>query len=584
MIVGIDLGTSNSLVALWRDGEAQIIPNALGEALTPSVVGLDDAGEILVGASARERLLTHPELTAATFKRYMGSDRITRLGKREFRPEELSALVLRSLKDDAEAYLGESVEEAVITVPAYFNDAQRKATRNAGKIAGLRVERLLNEPTAAALAYGLHQRDTERQFLVFDLGGGTFDVSLLELFDGIMEVRASAGDNYLGGEDFVDLLVAAFMRQVGTPAGLSLESPKRLLSSFLGSQQDAKHLQLQRVLREQAERAKRRLSQADQATMTIQHGGESLSWTVTNDDFAELSEPLLERVFAPVQRALRDARIPARDLDEIVLVGGATRMPIIRKLVARLFGRLPAGHIDPDQVVALGAAIQAGLKARDAALDDVVVTDVSPYTLGIAIAKRLTQNHHEDGYYEPIIERNTVIPASRIQTFYTIYDHQREVVIRVYQGESSRVAGNIQLGEVRVQVPPRQAGEEAVDVRFTYDINGLLEVEVKVQSTGLTRRAVIEESPGSMSSDEIEARLAALAALKIHPRDQAANRALLARAERLYEELLGDARAYVGEQLTLFRATLDRQDPEEIEEVRNALAEQLQHLESDPYL
>ena len=351
MIIGIDLGTTNSLCAVWQDGQAVMIPNALGHTLTPSVVGLSDAGEILVGLPARERLLTHPQLTAAVFKRYMGSDRQMALGKQRFRAEELSALVLKSLKADAERYLGQPVTEAVITVPAYFSDAQRKATRIAGLLAGLKVDRLLNEPTAAALAYGLHQNEPESRFLVFDLGGGTFDISILELFEGVMEVRASAGDNFLGGEDFVEALIDGFVAAVGAPAGLT------------DKQADPYVYQ---ALRKQAEQAKRALSGTNQAQMEIEFNDRPLRWSVTDDEFAKLAEPLLKRLREPIERALRDARIRAHELNQIVLAGGATRKPLIKKLVAKMFGRLPAMHLNPDEVVAMGAAVQAGLKMRDA--------------------------------------------------------------------------------------------------------------------------------------------------------------------------------------------------------------------------
>jgi len=566
MIIGLDLGTTNSLVSVWKEGEAHVIPNALGHYMTPSVVGLDDNGEILIGMAARERLLSHPHLTTATFKRYMGSDRTVSLGKQKFRAEELSSLVLRSLKADAEIWLGEAVSEAVITVPAYFNDAQRKATRIAGELAELKVERLVNEPTAAALAYGLHQRDGESQFLVFDLGGGTFDVSLLELFDGVMEVRASAGDNYLGGEDFVDRLIDGFMDGVG--------QPKKLL--------DDQHAR--QVLRDQAERAKRLLTTEKKATMKMRWKHESLEWTVDEAAFEALVQPLLARITNPVERALRDARIRVRELDELVMVGGATRMPVLRKLVSRMFGRLPAGHIDPDKVVAIGAAVQAGLKARDAALDEVVMTDVCPYTLGTEVVRKLGASHYHEGVYLPIIERNTVIPFSRVERVCTVNDYQPEVQVNVYQGESSLVKDNIKLGSLHLKVPPQPAGEETVDIRFTYDINGLLDVDATVVSTQQNKRIVIEENPGVLTPDQIEQRLKELTKLKIHPRDQLENRTVLARAERLYEEALGELRLQIGEYLSHFRLIMEGQVPDEINGARLRMVEILDQIEGDPYL
>ena len=326
MIIGIDLGTTNSLVAVWRDGKANIIPNALGQHLTPSCVGMDDDGTVLIGEAARARLQTHPHMTAALFKRYMGSERTTQLGKQTFRPEELSSMVLRSLKEDAEAFLGHQVTEAIITVPAYFSDAQRKATRAAGQLAGLKVERLLNEPTAAALAYGIQDTQRETKFLVFDLGGGTFDVSILELFEGVMEVRASAGDNFLGGEDFVSVMFDTFFLRSG-------------LDKALGGQ-TLSPSQRQR-LRDEAERVKRALSDAASAKMTFHYNGTDYSWEMTEDTLAQLCEPLMQRLRTPVERALRDATIKASELDSVVLAGGATRMPLVRRLVSRWVSWMP---------------------------------------------------------------------------------------------------------------------------------------------------------------------------------------------------------------------------------------------------
>ena len=493
MIIGIDLGTTNSLCAVWSDGEARLIPNALGDDLTPSVVGLDDNGDILVGRAARERLVTHPELTTSAFKRHMGSDRVTPLGKKDFRAEELSAMVLRALKEDAEKALGCEVTEAVITVPAYFNDAQRKATRNAGEIAGLKVERLLNEPTAAALAYGLHQKDAETQFLVFDLGGGTFDVSILELFDGIMEVHASAGDNFLGGEDFVTEMVKGFC-----------------------TEHDINHTKLssnrQRALREAAERAKRSLTSNREADMTVRIDERELSWTLTEASFTTLCEPLLRRLRAPVERALRDADIRARELDAVVLVGGSTRKPIVQSLVAKMFGQLPLRHINPDEVVAQGAAVQAGLKARDSALNEVVLTDVCPYTLGFEVTNQTGENTYQEGIFSPLIERNSVIPSSREDRVVPITTQQRKIEVRVFQGESRQVKDNIFLGKVAVPIPNHDGNtDRSIDIRYTYDINGLLEVQATVVATQKQHKLIIEQNPGSMSAKEIAQRLEQLA-------------------------------------------------------------------------
>ena len=568
MNIGIDLGTTNSLVAVWQDGQARVMPNSLGHSLTPSAVGLDGNGDVLVGMAARERLITHPELTASSFKRYMGTDHEIRLGERSFRPEELSSLVLRSLKGDAEAWLGEEVTEAVISVPAYFNDTQRKATRVAGELAGFKVERLINEPTAAALAYGLQTRGEERSFLVFDLGGGTFDVSVLELFEGVMEVRASGGDNFLGGEDFVERLIEGFLERAGNAIGMN---------------GDDLPLALRRVLHEQAERAKRQLTADDEAVFRIFWDDKDLTWAVDRDDFEAMSRPLLDRLTAPVERALRDARIRPDELDEVVMVGGATRMPIIRKLVARMFGRLPAARVNPDQVVAIGTAVQAGLKARDAALEEVVMTDVCPYSLGTEIVQSFARDDYQDGFFLPIIDRNTTIPASRVHRVWTVHDYQESVVVAIYQGEGRLVKDNVLLGELNLDVPAKTAGEEAIDIRFTYDINGILEVEAVIVSTGELHRTVIERCPGLLTPEEIEERLQALSQLKILPREEGENRAVLARAERLYEERLGELRNFLGEQIAMFETILARQDPREIADARTSFATLLNEIEGDVY-
>jgi molecular chaperone HscC len=569
MIVGIDLGTSNSLIGIWRDGKAVLIPNSHEEMLTPSVVGFADDGSLLVGKAAKERLISHPRETTATFKRYMGSNRSVKVGKNDYRPEELSAMVLRSLKADAEAYLGHAVTEAVITVPAYFNDSQRKATRVAGELAGLRVDRLLNEPTAAALAYGLSSGNVESKFLVFDLGGGTFDVSVLELFEGVIEVRASTGDNFLGGEDFLGLLVKEFVERAGKANGM----PDR-----------DRPPQLEQRLRAEAERVKRVLTSADQATMRVDWEGKQITWMLTANEFAKLCEPLLMRLRTPLERALRDARIRANELDNVILAGGATRMPMVRRMVATLFGRLPASSLNPDEVVAMGAATQAGLKMRDSALNEVVLTDVCPYTLGVEVAERVSDTRIVSGLFQPIIERNTVIPASRVNRFSTMGDFQKQIDLMVYQGESRTVKDNVLLGKVSVKVPPKRAGEVGVDVRFTYDVNGLLEVDVTVPLTGETKKLVIEENPGTLSADEIAKRFASLADLKVHPREQDRNRATSARAARIFEEALGELRSVVGTRITMFEAVIEKQNPSDIEGARKELESFLDQVENDRYL
>jgi molecular chaperone HscC len=477
----------------------------------------------------------------------------------------LSALVLRALKADAEAWLGEEVVSAVITVPAYFNDRQRRATRRAGEMAGLKVERLLNEPTAAALAHGIHEKEDKNPFLVFDLGGGTFDVSIVEIFDGIIEVRASAGDNRLGGEDFNDALIALARERL---TGLAA---------------DANDSRLREIMRAAAERCRRALTNANEAPFAFVWKKEAYETIVGAEDFERAAEPLIARLRDPVLRSLRDSGIVSESLSEIILVGGATRMPVVRRAVTRMFARFPDPSVDPDHAIALGAAVQAGLRARDAALDEIRLTDVCPFTLGVDIAEFDRNGHLHRGVFSTIIERNTVIPASRVRPFSTLQDNQREVKFGIYQGEARDVAANVKLGEVSLPVPPKPAGAVAVDCRFSYDASGLLEVDVTVRNTGVTKQLVIcdDDAPDSA---EIAARREALAALKVHPRDDAANAALLARAGRCYEGFIGERRDYVGRLILDFEAVLERQDPKAIELARRDVEERLNELEGERFL
>jgi molecular chaperone HscC len=566
MIVGIDLGTTNSLIAVWGPDGPRLIPNSLGEVLTPSCVSLDKDGTVLVGRAARERLQTHPDLSAAVFKRYMGSDKAIRLGKREFRAEELSALILRSLKEDAEAALGHPITEAIITVPAYFSDAQRKATRVAGQLAGLKVDRLLNEPTAAALAYGIHLRGMESKFLVFDLGGGTFDVSVLDLFDGVMEVRASAGDNFLGGEDFVNLLVDQFFETAKVPTRLK------------------KDVQFMQRLGAQVEGAKRALSDTTSVTIKINHADNDYSMMLDEAGLERACAPLLARLRDPVERALRDASLTSAGLDNVVLAGGATRMPVVRRMVARMFGRFPANEINPDEVVALGAAVQAGLKMKDKALDEVVMTDVAPYSLGIDTSKRLENNQYSHGHFDPIIERNSVVPVSRMKSYHPVRDNQSILEIHIFQGEARMVKDNILLGKLEIDLPRAPRVECGVDVRFTYDVNGLLQVEATIQKTGETHALVITGNPGMLTDDEIATRLEALSELKIHPRDKMENRTLMARAERLYQQLRGPLRESLGHHILRFELVLDQQEVRRVAVEAQAFAEMLDHYDSEKFI
>lgn len=561
MIIGIDLGTTNSLAAYFTEDGPKIIPNRLGKKLTPSVVSMDEEEQIYVGDSAVERNLLYPGSTARVFKRDMGSQRKFSLLHKTFTAEELSSFVLRALKEDAEHYLGEEVTEAVISVPAYFNDARRRATKKAGELAGLKVERIISEPTAAAIAYGLYQSKKSARFLVFDLGGGTFDVSILELFDTILEVRAVAGDNFLGGEDFTAVLEEMFFEKYPQFDKLTLEE-KTL-----------------RHIHRQAELCKIGFSQDRVSSMNCKIGEEMFTMEVDLPRYEEACRELLDRIRQPVKRSLSDAHIRLSDIDKVVLVGGATKSPVIRRFVGKLFKQLPDTNVNPDEAVALGAAIQAAMKERREAIKEVILTDVCPFTLGTEVVREWEKGFFENGIFCPIIDRNTVIPTSRTERLYTAHDNQTKIRVNVLQGESRFAANNLSLGELLIDVPAKRAGEEGVDVTYTYDINSILEVEVKVLSTQEVTKQVFRGRDVDMTEEEIKERFETLSYLKIHPRDREENKYLLLRGERIYEESLGDKRLYVESALHKFEKALDTYDTGMIDEAKEEFKKFLEELE-----
>lgn len=561
-ILGIDLGTTNSACAIWQDGKAKLIPNRLDKLLTPSVVGVDSNGEVVVGDIAKHRLISHPKETVSVFKRAMGTQQEFSLGKQRFTAVELSALILRNLKEDAENFTGEKIDQAVISVPAYFNDVQRKATKQAGELAGLQVERLINEPTAAAMVYGLHESADETQFMILDLGGGTFDVTLVEFFAGVMEVHASSGDNFLGGEDFTNFLVEKFLEANGLNINSLTIAERQHIYSILN---DAKHAlsARQTVVVEQS------LKQQDK------------SWTLTREIFEEMAAPLLDRIRFPIEKTLRDSGASPSDISQVVLVGGATRMQTFRSLVTKMFRRMPSGHIDPDLVVAMGTAIQAGLKEKSSDLDDVVLTDVCPYSLGTGVLNHADRHGKQGNIFLPIIERNTTVPVSFERTVATAQDNQKVVSVGIYQGESRLVKNNIFLGDIEVKVPKAPKGKETITIRYSYDMNGLLEVDVTVDSTSLVVNKTIINSPDSLSEEDIKKSQEKLQHLKFHPRDTETNRALLARAERLYESSLDDRREYLGSLINDFEVLLEKQVLRDIEIGAKKIEAILDSIEKD---
>jgi molecular chaperone HscC len=549
-IVGIDLGTTNSAIAVWREGQAQLIPNAHGEDLTPSIVSIGEDNTLLVGQAAATRLLTDPANTASHFKRFLGSERRYRLGKEQYTPTELCALVLGSLKSDAEAWLGQPVREVVISVPAYFGDQQRKQVRLAAELAGLDAVRLINEPTAAAMAYSLHEQHS-RRFLVFDLGGGTFDVTVVEYQDGIMEVRASAGDNRLGGEDFTQDLVDAVLGRLNTDRG-------ELTLSQLGQ------------VYLSCERAKRHRSGSG---LDVELGAEwNRNFSFSESELTETWRDTLTRLRKPLSQALSDARLRPDEVDELIFVGGASRQSEVQQMAVRLLGRFGRHELDPDRVVAMGAAIQAACRLRDSAVEELIMTDVCPFTLGIAVSQG-----DQHGIFSPILERNTVVPASRVERYRSGHEQQSAVCISIYQGERFWVRDNLHVDDLEIPLPTGK-GIQEVDVRFSYDINGMLEVDVTLVNSGEQFQKVIDRSPAGVTEEGKHESRERLARLKQHPRDALPNLTLGERLQQLYEESIGDERRQIEQWLLQFERVLAGQDPQLIRSFReemNALLKQL---------
>ena len=491
-VVGIDLGTTNSLIAYLDHGVPRLIRDGSGQALFPSVVALDDQERLIVGRAAKELLLASPTRAVAEAKRLMGTSERVMLGARTYSATEISAMVLRALKESAEAELGATVDEAVVTVPAYFTDAQRKATKDAGELAGLRVERILNEPTAAALAYGVDHLDKEELILVYDLGGGTFDVSILEMFDGVLEVKASAGNNRLGGGDFDRALVAYLVREIerqhGVDARADVTAMVRLRAAAEAAKIELSTVHATRVLVPEVVSAK-----GGRATLDLE---------LTREVLEGLVRDLADATISPIEAALTDARVDKKRIGAIVLVGGATRMPLIRRLVGDLFGRDPLTHVHPDEAVALGAAIQGGLKSGAIKTDQgIMITDVCPFTLGVEV-QAAAGSQHVDGMFSPIIPRNSTIPVSRTEVYSTTRDQQTKVDIRIFQGESRLCKHNVFLDVYTVDgIPPAPAGREKVAVTFTYDVNGILQATTKVVSTGKEATLRVERSQNRLTPD-----------------------------------------------------------------------------------
>jgi len=482
-VIGIDLGTTNSCVAVMIGGEPVVIPNSEGARTTPSVVGFKPNGERIVGQVAKRQAITNPERTVISIKRHMGTNYRVKIDDKEYSPEEISAMILMKLKADAEAYLGEPVTQAVITVPAYFNDSQRQATKNAGKIAGLEVLRIINEPTAASLAYGLDKMDKNQKILVYDLGGGTFDVSILEIGDGVFEVKATNGNTHLGGDDFDQRIMDYIMDTFKAEAGIDLRNDK---------------MALQR-LKEAAEKAKIELSSMLQTEINLPFitadatGPKHINMTLTRAKFNELTADLVEATIEPMRNALRDAGLTINDIDKVILVGGSTRIPAIQEAVRNFTGKEPTKGINPDEAVAIGAAIQAGVLTGE--IKDLLLLDVTPLSLGIETL---------GGVFTVLIPRNTTIPTRKSQIFSTAADGQTSVEIHVLQGERPMARDNKTLGRFTLSgIPPAPRGVPQIEVTFDIDANGILNVSAKDLGTGKDAKITITAST-HLSDEEVE--------------------------------------------------------------------------------
>lgn len=555
-IIGIDLGTTNSLVSVWENGRAELIPNSLGKFLTPSIVSFDKGGVVYIGEIAKERMEHYPQQTVASFKRFMGMDKVYKIGKKQYRPEELSALVLKKLKEDAEAYLGEPINEAVISVPAYFNDMARKATRNAGIMAGLKVERIINEPSAAALACQNIDRQEEATVLVFDMGGGTLDISIVDVFENIVEITAISGDNRLGGNDFDRAVAEEFC------------SRNNIVFDRLSEGQKI-------VMLNAANDCKQQLTENEIGTMRVVCSGRTIEMELSRKELISISSELFIRIEKALQKVLKDSGIAAAELSRVILVGGSCKMPVIQKYIQHLLQMKIVELADPDHMIAKGMGTYAGIKERKGDIKDMLLTDICPFSLGTAV---INENNMSMSLMSVIIERNTALPASRQCEYCTSFDGQTHVDVEIYQGEEYYANYNIKLGKVRVRVPKGRKNEESINVRYTYDINGILVVDVTVNSTGKTTRKLIVNNELDMSDAELDGYIKKLENLTIHPRDKEENKLLLTKGSRLYEKSTGELRRDIFEKMQYFEHLLAEQKESELRRFRKYFTEYLERV------
>lgn len=569
-MIGIDLGTTNSLATYIDDnGEIQFIKNEYGNILIPSVVGIDENDAIIVGELAKERRMMNAGETASNFKRRMGTDAKIKVKNRTFDAQMLSSFVLKHLKENAEKQLSEKIDRAIISVPAYFNDKQRRDTKMAAELAGLTVERLINEPTAAAMSLGSHILDQNLKFIVLDLGGGTFDVTLLETFENIMEVLSISGDTMLGGEDFTTKICEIFLKNIKLSiADLSRDERTKLYTK--------------------ADRAKKLISLKN-VEIEMEIKGKKYKSEITQENFRETVKPLLVKMKVAIDKALQDGNTDAREIEKVILVGGAVKLGIIEEFVEKYFHKMRGEKIyfnnddfiennklvsiaaDPDTVVAYGVGIAVGMKERNKVFKERILTDVCPFTLGTEIVGRR---------FAPIIPRNTTVPTSRSEYFYTIEDYQSQVTVGIYQGESLNIDDNLFLGEFLLDVPQNLAGKEAINVRFTYDINGILEVEAKVVSTGVKKSKLIIN--GDLSEEEKNEKIKMLEEIKIQTENKNKDKLLLERANRIYAEIVNtEIRNHISDYLENYKMVVATGDRIRIQKIKKNFSEFLDKIDPE---
>lgn len=531
-IIGIDLGTTNSLATVYTEGGVKLIRNALGKALTPSVVGVDDDGNVIVGDVAKERLVTHPDLTAAEFKRTMGTDREYSLGDKKFSSQQLSSIVLRKIVSDAKEFLGEEIEEAVISVPAYFNDKMRVATKQAAELAGIKCERLINEPSAAALAY-LHNHEwKDGTYMVVDFGGGTLDVSIIDSFDSVMEIIAVAGNNQLGGKDFNEAIYRHFCET------------NNLSESDLSSEERA-------IIYRMAETTKIALSTNPMAVMSVVLNDQKYSLALDSNELIRISHDVFEKIHEPIRKVLKDSRLRPGDLEAIVLVGGSCKMPTVISYIEKVTGIKPCTDIDPDTAIGFGAGIYSGIKSKNADLKEVVMTDICPFSLGTSTLDFKT----DERIMSFIIERNSMLPCSNIRDYYAIRDNQTSVTFDIFQGESIIPENNIKLGSITISCPSTKKHDFIASARLTYDINGILIVDITNADKETTTKMLLDSNV-RLSPKDMERIKAKLDSLRFSEKKDEEQEHLISRAERIIEETLSFEREMLIIALQDFKTTM----------------------------